>query len=470
MERVMAETQTASPAADIPKMTGPHLPKSWVAATFLLSICLCAWGFVRASSGHEKDDSNSRLMLAVSRLMLADEIGMNGDFQQASDSLEQVLTERDSKASSANSKDAIEVFKLAGTIRDSLEKSDRKSAVESFIDFKQKAEAFESKTYQVKSYVQVGGLNLQIIIGLLGMLVSLCTIWWLLERSDHSCQALTLEGERSHEELENLKFRFEEEQRRTIDLQQRLMDLGKTSKKMESSLEDYSRATSQLESGVKYLKTSLADSESKLKRVETDLSETVRLRQEAEVKISSLQTLLDAAERTESALHSRLQTLEVQKNEQYDQFSAKISELVSQARTVPVDSLSQDLEQPSGTDPLSSGVQSLQMASLPPDLEKMQSELIQEKSRIQTEFAVIEWSNAKLQKEIEELKAELSSARVSFVQQEKETREKFALLETTYALEKVKALDSAAIQYESEIKFLREQLRVANDHFGERSA
>jgi hypothetical protein len=122
-----------------------------------------------------------------------------------------------------------------------------------------------------------------------------------------------------------------------------------------------------------------------------------------------------------------------------------------------------DLEQ-SNTSPFESS------EVLPADLARLQSELIQERTRIQSEFAVVEWSNIKLKNELEDIKAQLVSAKESLVVHEREARERILALEDRLLAEKKRDIDELSNQFEAEVQFLREKLRAAHDQNLERSA
>lgn len=434
----------------------------WAALILIVSLCLCAWGFVRAGDSQSSEDSISRLSLAVSRLMLADEVSVNDEAQRASDSLEQVLTERDLVDPRMEPKAVDELFKIAGSIRDQLSKSDRKSAIESLVLFKSKAAALEADFYKLHSKSSPITISFFLLIGLTGILVGFALLWWHIESVDNKGQALEVESSTLREELENFKFRFEEEQRRNIDLQQRLIEIGKGSKKMESGIEEYSRAVNQLESAVKYLKSSLGEAESKVNTLEKEIGDLSQTIQDRDLKISSLHAIIEAGERSEAALQSKIQTLIAEKDEQYENLSAQIKVLSHNENS------SDDGVPPLGSEEVDVAPgRSLYVISssseLPPDLAKLQSELIQEKTRIQSELAVFEWSNTKLKNELDEVKEELSSAKAALAAQEREARERLLSLEEKFAAEKRQVMNDLSSQFEAEAKFLRDQLRAANE-------
>ena len=434
--------------------------KIWIALGFIVSLCLCGWGLVQVDREFDSDDGLTRLSLAVSRLMLADEVVIEDEAQRAADMLEQVLVEKDAIDGRYNQKELADLYLIAASIRDQLSKSDRKAAINTFVTFKKAATNLESKFYQTKVRPAFFGVNYFIAAGLIGLLICFSLLWFFLERSNSEEENAAAHAERSKKEADHFKFRFEEEQQRNIELQQRLMDLGKGSKKMESGIEEYTRAVSQLESAVKYLKASLGDAEQRIKSLESELADTSRSRDDGQRKLASMQAIIEAAERSEASMQSRIQQLEAELVQRSDGYSNDRSDIDMNPRFSNDDS---SLE-PSKTPLFESS------EALPADLARLQSELIQERTRIQSEFAVVEWSNTKLKNELEEIKEQLLAARESLSIHEREARERILALEDRLLAEKKRALDELSNQFEAEVQFLREKLRAAHDQNLERSA
>jgi chromosome segregation ATPase len=158
-----------------------------------------------------------------------------------------------------------------------------------------------------------------------------------------------------------------------------------------------------------------------------------------------------------------------QKDEQHLQLSDKIRELTRQLMALAGSSdvtSSLDEDKSSSKIEMQDGSNELTLESLA----KLQADLIQERTKFQSEFAVIEWTNTKLRNELDELKLELAATKSALTEQEREFRESKLTLEETILSDKRRELDDVTTRYEAEIKFLRDQLRAANDRYADKSA
>jgi predicted nucleic acid-binding Zn-ribbon protein len=337
------------------------------------------------------------------------------------------------------------------------------------VEFNKKAAGFEAKVYQTGRNTPMFVIPLVSWIGFIGVMFSFGIIWFIMGRFIDRETHLVNAAQQAADNLNTITSRFEDEQKRSIDLQHRLIDMSKQTTRMETRLDEYARATSQLESLVKYLRTSLTEGEGRVKSLEKELSDAVQRCKDAEVKASSLEAIIDAAGRTEESLRSSLQSLMDQKDEQHLQLSDKIRELTRQLMALAGSSdvtSSLDEDKASSKIEMQDGSNELTLESLA----KLQADLIQERTKFQSEFAVIEWTNTKLRNELDELKLELAATKSALTEQEREFRESKLTLEETILSDKRRELDDVTTRYEAEIKFLRDQLRAANDRYADKSA
>ena len=434
MEDVMT-TEMLVKKLDPPKGLDSGLRHMIAAAVSFVSLVVVVLGFIGISRMPENEDTMSRLDGAVLRLMMADELAVDDELQRASENLEFIFTLVGSKDIQKKYPVSQEIFGLAEKIRDALANSDRKSAVDLLVLFREKMDTVDSAAYRNNLSRQDSDLNWTLLSGIFGLLAGVSLFWLSESRSRRRLMRLQAEKSRLEDDLNLASDRFGDERQRTIELQQRLIESNRLIRKIESTLEDYSQALPKLEASVKFLRSALTESDSRVKSMELDLDEKSKAYNDSLGKISSMEAVLDAACRSEETKQAQFNKLVAEKNKELESLLAREEEL---QRTL--ERWDSDARQ---------------------EAEALRSEMAKARVAFDSEFAVVEWSNVKMRTELEELNAEILKLRETIATQSRDARTDLINLRNKLEVDKHDAVRELSERSDEEINLLRTQLRDA---------
>lgn len=439
-------------AADgIETISRPHKSRVGVSSLMInaliiacVSIVFCIQGFFTEIAPEIPEDRLTQIDRAVLRLMVADEVGGDDGLQKATDHLDSLINDVTANGGDQAELERFGFLSVVKKIRSALANSDRKSAVENLYAFQEKLTAAEAKDYREKIRMNPSNFNWFMVLGLLGLLFSLGLIWFAESVIRRKLAFESREKDERSNDLAIFKTQFDEERQRTVELQHRLIESGRTIRKLERNIGEYNDVISKLESSIKFLRSSMNEAEERRRILEAELDERARSQHEAVSRAASLEAVIDAAVRSEEALVRRFNESLTEKTSEIE--ALHVSKKVLQAQ---LDSVQEETNR----------TMERWNSDAREEAEALRNEIIQVRAKAESECAVADWSNTKLQKQIEEMTTEIQNLKETVATQSRTSRSEINKLRLDFDEEKSRSLQEMSDRYEAQIRLLQSELR-----------
>ena len=328
------------------------------------------------------DISIQYLEASVLRLMMSDELAIDGELERAGDKLENALAGVSSRE--LENRAVRELVDSATKIRDHIAASDRKSAVDSLLIFRKKSDEVSAAMYRPPGEIRASRVDYLAATGGLVALVFMATVLYRRRRT-----AEKISGESAARDVELVRREFSVERERTTGLQQKLVEAGKLMRTKDAGLDDAARLLASLAASEKSQAALIQSLE--LKRAEADA--------EAFTRISEF-----------GVLNRKVATAEAESRELTKSHALVIGQLdsaLSQLREVT--SLARSREN-----------------SLSLEISGLRTEGLRVKSETSSETAVLEWSNIKFKGQITELEDEVNRLKAELITEARRFRDQLA--------------------------------------------
>jgi hypothetical protein len=388
-------------------------------ALVVMSLISVAAIFLRSETTSSPDNSIQYLEASVLRLMMADELAIEGELEKATDQVENALSGLSPRE--LGNPAVQELVGSASKIRDQIAASDRKSAVESLLVFRKKADEVSAALYRSPGESRVNSADYLATLGVLG---ALAFIGSALYRRRLTKRDIITEGEiiaTSSREVDDVRREFAAERERTTSLQQKLIDAGKLARAKEAELDDATRRLATLDTKRKAQDALIQALESK--KAESELEASVR---KSELGFLEKKLASTASENRELAKS------QIVMKDQLDVALSQLTEVTKLARSreeavcrefsaykmaaaARESGLTGDLDQALGELRKSKGVARFREQSLTIEINDLKAQNSKIKSEVSSEMAVIEWSNTKLKGQISELQDEVNRLKAELV-------------------------------------------------------
>ena len=332
------------------------------------------------------DDTGQRLDAAVMRLMMADELAVDDEGEKAADNLENVLAAFAGKESANMPKATQDLVSSAVMIRSHLANADRKAAVEESVRFRKLADDMDAAAYRGEANTLKKSSSW---ISLFSILLTItCAVLLWANGGSASRDVITLRDELNSAaaELSEVSGKFEDERRRTTELQQRLLEVGRASKNLDVSLGESAKKAAEFESQMRDLHGALS-------RAEAGWNES---KSKLDMKNRELSELIAQS----AANQEKLKDIESERNR-----SSKVIEQLTDER--------------SGIDIALSAAQT-ELAALRAKTTRI--------NEIETNHAILEWSNSKLKSQNDEFASEIARLKDEMLSEAKRFRDQLAAL------------------------------------------